>query len=322
MSKRQRHQAPGRADREGLSTIELFDMFPDEASARDWFEQVRWPDGIRPCPRCGHTETSVVKSGKPMPYRCPKCRKYFSVKVGTVMEASNIPLRKWVIALYLLSTSLKGVSSMKLHRDLNITQRTAWHLTQRIREGWLAGTPSAFAGPVEVDETYIGGREKNRHQSQKRGGGPAAGKTIVVGAKDRATNRVVAEPVQRTDRDTLHGFVEDHTAPDAPVYTDDHPSYRGLKRHHTAVKHSVGEYVKGQVSTQGVESFWSMVKRGYHGTFHHFSPKHLHRYINEFAGRHNVRDRDTLHQMALLAAGLDGKRLRYRDLIAGGPAYP
>ena len=321
MSKSDQRKGPGRADREGLSVVELFDMFPDEASARTWFERIRWPDGQRPCPRCGHADTQVVKSGKPMPYRCPACRKYFSVKVGTVMEASNIPLRKWVIALYLLSTSLKGVSSMKLHRDLKISQKSAWHLTQRIREGWLGGTNGAFAGPVEVDETYIGGREKNRHQSQKHGTGPAAGKTIVVGAKDRATNQIAAEPIQRTDRETLHGFVADYAAPDAAVYTDDHPSYRGLKRH-TAVRHSVGQYVKGQASTQGVESFWSMVKRGYHGTFHHFSPKHLHRYINEFAGRHNVRDRDMLHQMALLAAGLDGKRLCYRDLIAGPPAYP
>ena len=322
MGKRQKHQAPGRADREGLSTIELFDMFPDEESARTWFERIRWPDGNRPCPRCGHADTQVVKSGKPMPYRCPNCRKYFSVKVGTVMESSKLPLRKWVIALYLLSTSLKGVSSMKLHRELKITQRTAWHLTQRIREGWQIGMDPAYAGPVEIDETFVGGKEKNRHQSAKRGGGPAAGKTIVVGAKDRATNRIVAEPVARTDKETLHGFVEDYTAPDAAVYTDEHPSYRGLKRHHTAVKHSVGEYVKGRVSTNGVESFWSMVKRGYHGTYHHFSPKHLARYITEFAGRHNVRDHDTLHQMALLAAGLDGKRLRYRDLIAGPPAYP
>ncbi|MDE2992910.1 MAG: IS1595 family transposase, partial [Chloroflexota bacterium] len=143
----------------------------------------------------------------------------------------------------------------------------------------------------------------------------------VVAVKDRATNRIAARPVARTDKATLQGFVQRHTAAGAAVYTDEHPSYRGLPNHQ-AVKHSIGEYVKGQVSTNGVESFWSMVKRGYHGTFHHFSPKHLHRYINEFAGRHNVRDRDTLHQMALLATGLDGKRLKYRDLIAGPPAYP
>ena len=321
MSKRQKHQAPGRADRKGLSTIELFDMFPDEESARTWFEQVRWPDGKRPCPCCGHADTQVVKSSKPMPYRCPKCRQYFSVKVGTVMESSKLPLRKWVIALYLLSTSLKGISSMKLHRELNITQRTAWYLMQRIREGWQIGLDPAYTGPVEVDESYFGGKERNRHQAQKHGTGPAAGKTVVVGAKDRATNRILAEPVARTDKATLQGFVQDYAAPDAAVYTDEHRSYQGLANHE-AVKHSVGEYVRGQVSTQGIDSFWSMVKRGYVGTFHHFSSKHLRRYIAEFAGRHNVRDQDTLHQMALLAAGLDGKRLRYRDLIAGPPAYP
>ena len=175
--------------------------------------------------------------------------------------------------------------------------------------------------PVEVDETYVGGKERNRHQSDKHGTGPLAGKTVVIAAKDRATNRVLAELIERVGRETLHGFVQDYAAPDAAIYTDEHHSYQGLP-HHEAVKHSVGEYVRGQVSTQGIDPFWPMVKRGYVGTFHHFSPKHLHRYVNEFSGRHNQRPEDTTAQMTAVARGIVGKRLPYRVLVAGGPAYP
>ena len=312
--------APGRSERDGLTLPQLFAQFPDDAAAERWFEVQRWPAG-RFCPDCGSTDTHPVKSGKPMPYRCRTCRKYFSVRKGTVMQSSKLGLQKWAIAIYLMVTGIKGTSSMKIHRDLGIRQATAWHLMQRIREAFVVGDSQPMPGPVEVDETYIGGREKNRHQTAKHGTGPLAGKTVVVGAKDRATNRVVAEPVARTDKATLQGFVQDYAAPDAVIYTDEHRSYQGLP-HHQAVKHSVGEYVRGQVSTQGIDSFWSMVKRGYVGTFHHFSPKHLHRYVNEFSGRHNQRPADTTAQMTAVARGIVGKRLRYQDLVAGPPAYP
>ena len=313
-------KAPGKADRQGITLMQVIQRFSTEEAAESWFIECRWPDGMR-CPRCNGDNVCERKNRKPQPFRCRDCRRDFSLKTGTCMQGSNIPLSKWAVAFYLLSTNLKSVSSMKLHRDLGITQKSAWHMAHRIREMWNRAA-GPFAGPVEVDETFVGGKAANRHQSDTRPTGPTAGKTIVVGAKDRATKQVVAEPIQRTDRETLHGFVEDYAAPDAPVYTDDHPSYRGLPRQHQAVKHSVKEYVRGQVSTNGVESFWSMVKRGYHGTFHHYSPKHLHRYINEFSGRHNVRPQDTADQMTALARGATGKRLRYQDLIAGGPAYP
>ena len=194
--------APGRADREGINLFELFEMFPDEGAAFDWFEAIRWPDGHKWCPRCGTDETSVVASGKPMPYRCRACRKYFSVKTGTVMESSKVPLRKWVIALYLCTTNLKGVSSMKLHRDLGVTQKTAWFMLGRIREGWDNAVEDGFLleGDVEVDETYIGGKERNRHRSQRTpGGGPGVGKAIVVGAKGREDGSVTAKVVEKVD---------------------------------------------------------------------------------------------------------------------------
>ncbi len=197
--------APGRSEREGLPLPQLFAQFPDDAAAERWFEAQRWPDG-RFCPDCGSTDTHPVPARKPMPYRCRACRSYFSVRKGTVMQSSRLGLQKWAIAIYLIVTGLKGTSSMKIHRDLGIRQATAWHLMQRIREAFVAGDGQPMPGPVEVDETYVGGKERNRHQSQKRGTGPAAGKTVVVGAKDRATKRIVAEPVARTDKATLQGL--------------------------------------------------------------------------------------------------------------------
>ena len=252
-----------------------------------------------------------------MTHRCKAngCRKRFSVRTGTVMEASNLGYQDWAIAIYLLTTNLKGVSSMKLHRDLGRTQKTAWHLAHRLREAW-SHEGFAFAGPVEVDETYIGGKEKNKHGTKKLNAGRGAvGKVAVIGMKDRDTNRVTAMSIQGTDKSTLQGFVLGQVAPGTQVFTDDHGGYHGLPNHQT-VKHSVGEYVDGMAHTNGIESFWAMLRRGYHGTFHQISPEHLDRYVNEFAGRHNIRVEDTAVQMAAMVQGMTGKRLKYRDLIA------
>jgi len=255
-----------------------------------------------------------------MPYRCREktCARKFSVKTGTVMQGSNLDYQTWAIAMYLMTTGIKGVSSMKLHRDLEITQKSAWHLAHRLREGLVSGD-NPFTGPVEIDETFIGGKRRNMSNSKRKvlkdtGRGPV-GKVAVVGIKDRKTNQVTAKTVENTDSKTLHPFIHDNVDNGAMVYTDDASAYDSLEFPHESVKHSISEYVRDQAHTNGIESFWAMLKRGYHGTYHKMSRKHLHRYIREFAGRHNVRDLDTIEQMIRIATHVTDSRLKYADLI-------
>ena len=311
-------KAPGKSHRKGISLKALLRRFSTDKKAERWFVRQRWPNGVW-CPHCGSFNVQVGCKHKTMPFRCREkaCgRKRFSVRTGTVMECSKVGYQDWVIAMFLVMTSLKGVSSMKLHRDLDVTQKTAWFLSMRIRFA-LSQSGETFAGPVEVDETYVGGKRRNMSTAKRRtlvGRGPV-GKAAVVGAKDRETNRVAAKAVTRIDKDTLQRFVKDHVAEGATVYTDEAAAYKGVPYRHAAVKHSLKEYVRGDVHTNGIESLWAVLKRAHKGTFHKMSPKHLDRYVQEFAGRHNVREQDTIDQMRSLGSGMEHKRLTYQMLI-------
>jgi len=312
--------APGKSHRKGITFLQAARKFGDEDSAQEWVISKRWSDGIE-CPDCGTKRVSELKRrGTLRRWRCKDrktCGKNFSVKTDTIMHDSKLPVSDWCIAIYLYNTNLKGVSAMQLHRELGISYDHAWHMAHRIRKA-METPDTTFSGPVEVDETYVGGKRRNMSNAKRRemeGRGPA-GKTAVVGMKDRETGQVTAEVVESTDRNTLEGFVAVNTEVDAVVYTDEHKSYAQLPRPHQSVKHSVKEFVDGQAHTNGIESFWSMLKRGHTGVYHKMSHKHLRRYVVEFQGRHNVRNLDTERQMAMVITGGEGKRLTYAELTS------
>ena len=228
-------------------------------------------------------------------------------------------LGTWAIAYFLYSTHLKGVSSMKLRRDLNVTQKTAWHLAHRIRET-LNDRTNPFLGPEEVDETHTGGKEADKHRDKElnAGRGPV-GRTAVVGLKDRKSGQVATQVVESTNASTFQDFMRKQITQAAQVYTYEARAYDTLPRPYGVIKHSIREYVNGLVNTDGIESQWTLLKRGYVCVYHQMSAKHLGRYVGGLEGRHNFRPFDTIEQMSRMVSGSAGKRLRCADRI--GPVH-
>jgi transposase-like protein len=291
------------------------DHFCDEETCVKHYTAIRFANG-KYCPHCGHTEVYTYKDGKR--YRCADCKQDFTIKTGTVFGESKLPIRKWFIAIYLLSNSSKGISSVQLAKHVGVTQKTAWFMAHRIREAHQQNK-GQLTGTIEADETYIGGKAKNMHakvRETRNIGTGGEGKTILFGMKSR-DGEVRAQIIPATDSPTIHPILKYNIAKGSNLYTDEQLAYRGLQSSfgRDVVRHGLKEFVKGDCHTNGIESFWALFKRGYHGVYHQMSPKHLQRYVNEYAFRFNHKAQTMKDVFAAVIANIaESAQLPYKTL--------
>lgn len=291
-----------------MNLMRLMETFDSDTACREYLELLRWPDGVK-CLRCQSTEVTELPNRNL--YQCSSCRYQFSVTTGTIMHDSKLPLRKWLVAIYLIVESKKGISSLQLTRTLQVSPKTGWFLSQRIRTA-LATQDSLLKGVIEVDETWIGGkvRGKGRHY--------LGNKTMVIGAVERG-GRIRTRTGGTPSRKELHGFIEQNISPDASaIYTDEHSGYGDLNdsdTNHERVKHFAEEWVRGDVHINTVESAWFLFKRGVAGSFHKVSRKHLDRYLDEFEFRFNNRHNPFIFRDALREL-LTSPHIQYKNLTA------
>jgi transposase-like protein len=294
--------------------------YHDEDSARAFLEVQRWPDGKAACPHCGEigrayrlqpkeNGKSHVRKGV---WKCGACRKQFTVTVGTIFEDSHIPLNKWLMAIHLLCSSKKGMSAHQLHRMLGVTYKSAWFMAHRVRYAMAQLNLPMMSGTVEVDETYIGGKEFGRRGVRKN-------KAAVVSLVERG-GKVRSFHQEMVTGKTLKQVVKENVGKDAHIMTDDHPGYRGLKKHfrgHSTIRHSWKIYARKEgdvlISTNTIEGYFSILKRGINGVYHHVGKQHLHRYLSEFDFRYNSRNVTDGERSLLAIQKVTGKRLKYRD---------